>query len=273
MPKNITISISDELEARLNRFQEANRSEICRKALQDYVDERENPENQSEMDYRYGGPSWRTQGYKDFFVTVNAKLGEYGPKDWNLKVKSGELKKPLTIELGNMTQLDRIIRGVADYFWHQYLTEKHPEVDVKKIATREMLSDLWICTAKWARKNKLDVHADVALLPSESISVRGMQKSEDFVGAVTPKDWGNVTNDEGKINVFSSNFWITREGTFRLSSYLTKLIGSDASAANCPVDFNPDNQEQENEIRQLLSRASVIYMPDLSLKNVRAIFF
>lgn len=293
MPKNVTVSLPDELYTRMERMPEINWSEVARKSFAEYIEGRENREKTElvkdlekyrELVHRYGYHSggdfsWRTIGYKDSFVTVNAKLGQFGPTDWTLEVKSRELEKPLAIELGGMPQLDRTIRGVADYFNHINL--KSQGIELSKTVTKEVLSDLWIGIGKWARKNKVEILSDVALLPSESFSVRGIHNLKEFDSAldgdVTPKEWGNVKKDEGEINVFFSNFWISHGengATFRLSSYLTKQIGiSSAKNATRYIDFNPDNQEHEREIKKLLSKASVIYLPDLSVKNVRSVFF
>ena len=40
MPKNVTIYLSDEIAGRMEKYQEVNWSEICRKAVLDYVDTR-----------------------------------------------------------------------------------------------------------------------------------------------------------------------------------------------------------------------------------------
>lgn len=40
MPKNVTIYLSDEIAGRMEKYQEVNWSEICRKAVLDYIDTR-----------------------------------------------------------------------------------------------------------------------------------------------------------------------------------------------------------------------------------------
>ena len=42
MPKNVTIYLSDEIAGKMEKYQEVNWSEICRKAVIDYIDTRSN---------------------------------------------------------------------------------------------------------------------------------------------------------------------------------------------------------------------------------------
>lgn len=120
--------------------------------------------------------------------------------------------------------------------------------------------------------------ANVALLPSQPIRVHGTTGQSDFDEMVTPKDWGEVKKDEDKINVFFSNFWLgsykSSGGTvFRLSSYLTENLNvTSRKSATRYVDFDPNNEKHEQEIRNVLLCASVIYLPDVSIKNVHSVF-
>ena len=42
MPKNVTIYLSDEIAGKMEKYKEVNWSEICRKAVFDYIDTRSN---------------------------------------------------------------------------------------------------------------------------------------------------------------------------------------------------------------------------------------
>jgi len=228
------------------------------------------------------GFPWRIVCYRDNTVTncitVNARLDErFGPTDWSLEIKSSKLENPLIVELGGAPELDHTIRGVADYFNHAALGKQG--IDLSRILSKSMLSDLWLELVRWARKNKIGLSADVALLPPQSVRVYGRHGQLEFDDEVIPKEWGDVRKDEDQINVFFSNFWIgkyaqTNGTVFRLSSYLTKQFGiSSRKAATRYIDFNPDDPTEEKEIRKLIDKASVVYLPDLSIKNVRSVFF
>lgn len=49
---NVTISVTDELKAEMDKFLEVSWSEICRKAIARYINERENPTPRLELDIR-----------------------------------------------------------------------------------------------------------------------------------------------------------------------------------------------------------------------------
>jgi hypothetical protein len=276
MTKNITISIPDELSEKMGVFPEVNWSEICRQGIDKYVDAHTRKERDS-TDMLTRDFSWRTDGYKGNRVTVGARLGPDGPTDWSLEIQTDKLDKPLLVELGGMTQLDSKIRGVADYFNHSHLKKRG--VDMSKVLSSDMLSDLWLGIARFARKNKLDFFANIALLPPEKTRVRGSCAGREFNDAVIPKPWEDVRKDNDEINVFFSNFWIgsyqnTNGTIFRLSSYLAEEYRVlSAKSASRFVDFDPDREEDQQEIRKLFDRAAVIYLPDLELNQVRSIFF
>lgn len=276
MAKNITISIPDELSEKMGAFPEVNWSEICRQSIDKYVDAHTREEKDStEMLTR--DFSWRTVRYNGNRVTVGAKLGPYGPTDWSLEIQTNKLDKPLLVEIGGMAQLDSKIRGVADYFSHSYLKKKG--VDMSKVLSSDMLSDLWLGIAHFARKNNLNFSANIALLPPEKIKVRGSCAGKEFNDVVIPKPWEDVRKDSDEINVFFSNFWIgsyqnTSGTVFRLSSYLAeeyRVIS--AKSASRYVNFDPDKHDDQQEIRRLFDRAAVVYLPDLALNDVRSIFF
>lgn len=276
MAKNITISIPDELSEKMGAFPEVNWSEICRQSIDNYIHGRM-PPGDAGAENLTRDFSWRTVTYDGNRVTVGAKLGPYGPTDWSLEIQSDKLEKPLLIELGGMAQLDNKIRGVADYFYHSYLMKK--DVDMSKVLSSDMLFDLWLDIANFARKNRLDISANVALLRPEKIKVRGSCVGRDFDDVVIPKPWMDVRQESDATNVFFSNFWIgsyqnTMGTVFHLSSYLAQEYRVlSAKSASRYVNLDPDKQQDQEEIRKLLGRAAVIYLPDLSLNNVRSVFF
>jgi len=227
-------------------------------------------EDKRRRDLRFSDFSWRTVRGKDCAITVNAKTSKFGPSDWSLEVRSKELEKPLLVELGGMTLLEGAIRGVADYHYHQALLMKG--VDVSKILTQDALSDLWLELVRWARRRSAEISGSVGLLPSESVRVQDYE--------VTPKKWDEVRRDKDQINVFFSNFYVgsyARTGgpVFRLSSYLTRALNRRTSlkSATRYIDLYPDDRQDEEEIRKLFSKAEVIYLPDVSVRNLRSVFF
>lgn len=269
---NFSFRIDDEAAEEMKKYKGVNWSDVARKAI------RERLEQERRYEHRVPeGFPWRTISYKGDTITVNAELGEFGPTNWSLEIRSNKLEKPLIVELGGMPWLDRTIKGVADYFFHKNLRTQ--KIDLSKTLSKDMLSDLWLRIGKWARKNNLELSADVALLPPQPIRVHGRHGQVKFDDEVTPKKWGDVKRDEDQINVFFSNFWIgsyaqTHGTVFRLSSYLTREMGIfSAKTATRYIDFHPDDLSDEAEIKRLIAKATVVYLPDLSLKNVRSIFF
>ena len=268
---NFTFRIDDETVEEMKKY-EVNWSDIIRQAIMEKLEQMRRYKR-----YLPEGFRWRAIRYKDYTITVNAKPGEFSPTDWSLDIRSSNLEKPLIIELGGMAELDRIIKGVADYFYHMALRKEG--VELSKTLSKDLLSDLWLQVVKWARKNGIDLSADVALLPHQSIRVHGRHGELEFDDEVIPKEWGDIKKDADQINVFFSNFWVGSyaqgHGTvFRLSSYLSKQFEiSSAKSATRYVDFNPDDPEHEKEIRKLIDRASVVYLPELSVRNVSSIFF
>lgn len=263
-----TFRADDELLNLMKRYPEINWS----KEIREFIDSRAKSENHHTP---FAPESqWRTVSYKDTKVTVNARLGEFGPTDWSFDIVDPQGKK--TIEFVGMPRIEQIIRGVSDYLYHERLRKQN--IDMSKIVCRDSLTALWLALAKWARENKVDLSTNVALLPSQSIKVHGTVGQSDFNETVTPKDWGDVKKDEDQINVFFSNFWLgsynSSGGTvFRLSSYLTENLNvTSRKSATRYVDFNPNNEEHEQEITKVLSYASVIYLPDISIRNVHSIF-
>jgi len=268
---NFTLRIDDETTNKMKKYP-VNWSEVARRAINERLELLTRYEPNPSKNF-----SWRTAGYKDSKITIGAKLGEFGPTDWSLEIRSNKLEKPLTLEFGGMPQLDRIIKGVADYFHHQSLRAKG--INLSETISREALSDLWLGVAKWARKHGTNLGANVALLPSKPITVHGRHRKSEFNDTVTPKMWENVEREDDQINVFFSNFWIgsyvhTKGTVFRLSSYLTKDFGiSSAKAATRYINFNSNDPRDEVEIKKLISKATVVYLPELSIENVRSIFF
>lgn len=269
---NFTVRIDDDLLEEMKKFDDVNWSEDFRQFVKQKLEEKRRLELTMQR-----GFSWRSVAFKDNTVTVNAKLGEFGPTDWSLEIRSEKLERPLTVELGGMVMLERIIEGVADYFYHRALSTQG--VDLTKVLSADVLCDLWLDVAKWARKNNLELSAAVALLPTETISVNGKCGQTAFEDTILPKKWENVRMDDDTINVFFSNLWLgsyahTHGTAFRLSSYLAREYGiSSAKNATRYVDFNPSDDQDIAEIRKLFSRASVVYLPDVLMKNVRSVFF
>lgn len=271
---NFTFRIDDETERAMRQFPDFNWSEFFRvegnakaHALT-RLRERRFPEDFP----------WRTTKYKGDMITVNAKLGEYGPTDWSLKIQTSEIgDRAISVRLGGMPELDRIIGGVADYYYHKTLRERG--IDLSKTVSKQALADLWLEIAELAREYKLELSARVALLPSQPIRVRGRHGHELFDDEVIPKDWGNVKKEDRQMNVFFSNFWIgsyaeTQGTVFRLSSYLKRQYKNvSAKTATRYIDFEPDNQLDTEEIRKIIADAKVVYLPDLSIRNVRSLFF
>jgi hypothetical protein len=109
--------------------------------------------------------------------------------------------------------------------------------------------------------------------------VHGRHGQSEFDDEITPKRWPDIMKDEDQINVFFSNFWIgsyahTQGSVFRLSSYLTREMGiSSAKIATRYIDLDPDNPRDEEEIRRLIAKSKVVYLPDLSVRNVQSLFF
>jgi len=268
---NFTFRLDDEVAEEMKKY-EVNWSEVARQAIAERLEQIRRYERSFPKDF-----SWRTINCKDHTITVNAKLEKFGPTEWSLEIKSSKLEKPLIVELGGMALLDSTIRGIADYFFHAALRTQG--LDLSKAISKDLLLDLWLKVGKWARQNKLDVSANVALLPYQSIRVNGKHGQLEFDDEVTPKNWEDVQKDEDQINIFFSNLWIgsyahTQGVVFRLSSYLTKEIGvSSAKAATRYIDFNPDDSRDEAEIKKLIGKATTVYLPDLSIRNVRSIFF
>ena len=218
---------------------------------------------------------WRTTKYNDTKITVNAKLGEFGPTGWSLEITEPS-KGTQVIELGGMPWVEKIIRGVSDYYYHEALISQGKSSI--EIASIDSLSDLWLALAKWARRYCIELSANVALLSPQSIRVHGVVGQSDFNEMVTPKDWGEVKKVEDHINVFFSNFWLgsykSSGGTvFRLSSYLTENLNiTSKKSATRYVDLNPEKEEHAKEIKRILTLSSVIYLPDISIKNVHSVF-
>lgn len=271
---NFTFRIDDETERAMRQFPDFNWSKFFRvkgnvKAHElTRLRERRFPEDFP----------WRTTKYKGDMITVNAKPGEYGPTDWSLKIQTSEIgDRAISVKLGGMPELDRIIEGVADYYYHKTLRERG--IDLSKTVSKQALAGLWLEIAELAREYKLELSARVALLPSQPIRVRGRHGQELFDDEVIPKDWGNVKKEDRQMNVFFSNFWIgsyaeTQGTVFRLSSYLKRQYKNvSAKTATRYIDFEPDNQLDTEEIRKIIADAKVVYLPDLSIRNVRSLFF
>lgn len=267
MKKNVMIRIDEEIVEKAREIG-LNISQICENAL-------ERAQEIEASKIKQGYPL-RTIEYRGNKVTINAKLGDYGPEEWKLEIQTNELDKPLTVELGGMAgNLDDIIRGIKDYYYHKMMADRG--VDLTETVSKVILADVWIEIGKWARKHNLDISGEVALIPSNSIGVRGKWGQKDFDDNVRPKLWGEVQNDEDKINIFFSNFWIsnytkTNGVVFRLSSYLTAQYDiTSAKTATRYVDLNPNNQNDEAEIRKIIGLANVVFVPDLFINKVRSI--
>jgi hypothetical protein len=267
----ITLSVPDDLYGKIEKHKdEINISEFFRHCVSKEIE-------RLDSFARPPGFSWRTINYEDGIITVDAKFDEFGPKDWTLEIKSPKLEEPLILKIDGMPRLDQIITGISDYYNHKALKVKG--VNLAQDVHKDALSELWIAIAKWARRNDIELSTNVALLPFESIRVHGKHGLSDFDGEVTPKKWEDVHKDEDHINVFFSNFWIgsymhTKGTVFRLSSYLTENMGVlSAKAATRYIDLNPDEQRDKEEINKLIAKATVVYLPDLSIKNVRSLFY
>jgi len=71
---NVTISVSDELKAEMDKFPEVSWSEICRNAITKYIEERKRPTPNFELEIRRSGliespNAWET-GYPTLSVTL-----------------------------------------------------------------------------------------------------------------------------------------------------------------------------------------------------------
>ena len=226
-------------------------------------------------------------------VKVNAALGPFGATDWSLDVRKGD-EEYRNIALGGSANIDKIIQGIEDYYSHKnYKLGK--EKPIQETLLKEVMTDLWIDIGKWAAKNNLNIIADVALIPSEPIQVEGKVGVDAFSRTVTPKCSGQIQDDEFEINLLGRcNFYLDNIKTldkvaFRLSSDVSiekdKLDDLIKKSSCIPgvrikiddstryVDFNPLNDEDENEIRNILSSAKVIYIPNIKISNVKTVFY
>jgi len=93
MPKNVTIYLSDEIAGKMEKYQEVNWSEICRKAVLDYVDTR------SHMDI---GPilerlkAERNEAYKQgqiFFYQIAPKMTLIDFEKWYPEISTKILEE------------------------------------------------------------------------------------------------------------------------------------------------------------------------------------
>jgi len=272
----VTLSVPDDLYEKIERYKDLlNLSEIFRICASEELRKIESNERRLAE-----GFPWRQVRYADNVVTIAARPSKYGPTDWSLEIHSSKLEgKPLVVELGGEGWLlEKIIEGVDDYFHHLALKEQG--IDLSRILPRDALSDLWLQIGILARKSNLRFSADVALLPPQQIRIRGRHGQVPFDDEVVPKPWRDVSKDESRVNVFFANFWMgsyTETGgtVFRLSSYIANQYNaaSSDSRATRYIDFDPSDQSQAEEIRRIIAKASVVYLPDLSVKNVRSVIF
>lgn len=272
----ITLSVPDDLYEKIERYKDLlNWSEMFQTCASEKLRKIESNERRFAE-----GLHWRQVRYGDNVVTVAAKPSRQGAADWSLEIRSSKLEgKPLAVELGGEGWLlAKIIEGVYDHFNHQALKEQG--IDLSRSLPRDALSDLWLQVGTLARKHNIGFSADVALLPPQQMRVRGRHGQVPFDDEVVPKPWGDVSQNESHINVFFSNLWMgsyaeTNGTVFRLSSYIASQYNaaSPDSRATRYIDFDPSDQSQAEEIRRIIAKASVVYLPDLSIKNVRSIFF
>jgi len=276
---NFTFRIYEKDLEEMNTFPDENWSDCCREAL-----DAKKKELKRRRERRFSEAiHYRTNEYNDDKVTVNAKLGEYGPTDWSLKIQTSEMgDRAINVKLGPSPRLDRIIEGVADYYNHENLKKRR--IDLSTMDKKIALANIWLEIAKISRENKLDFSANVANLPFQSIYVTGncgripeTGEPKQFKDHVLPKNFGKFTFEDHHFNNFSSNFYIgsyanTQGTVFRLSSYLEKQYNHvSAKTATRYIDFYPD--KHKDEIIRIIKAAKVVYLPNLSIKHVKSLIF
>jgi len=209
--------------------------------------------------------SWRALKSREGEIEVGAKLGQYGPTKWYLKISNKE--DTLTLKPtpdGEIPSLSKKIRGVENYWnivWAKDRGIRLPEY--------ETISRFWIDIIESAYKNNLPITADVALISTLHFKVKGME--------IIPKEWGEPIEDG--IVVPFCNFWVSYYGTgeypnksiFRLSSYDREKFGQmSAKSATEYIDLHP--MDDRDMILEILKNAKIIYLPDLrTIANLRAI--
>ena len=210
--------------------------------------------------------SWRTLKSSEGEIEVGAKLGDFGPTKWYLKVSNNEdslILKPTPD--GEIPSLSEKIRGAENYWnivWAKNKGTRLPDF--------ETISRFWVDIVKSAYINDLPISSDVALISSLPFKVKGME--------IIPKEWGEPIEDE--IVVSFCNFWVGYYSTgeypnksiFRLSSYDREKFGQmSAKSATEYIDLHPI--DDRNLILGILKNAKIIYLPDVctTIANLRAI--
>ncbi len=200
--------------------------------------------------------SWRKIKSKEGEIECGARLGEFGPTKWYLKISNNEenlIIKPTPD--GMIPSLAEKIRGIENY-WNM--------VQVKnkgiKLPENEIISTFWVDIVISAYENNLPIQANVAKIPSLSFDVKGIK--------VVPKEWPNPIEDE-TIEPFC-NFWVSSYSTgdypnksiFRLSSYDIEKFGRmSAKSATEYIDLHPI--DDRDLIFKILKNAEIVYLPDI----------
>jgi len=210
--------------------------------------------------------SWRILKSKEGEIEVGAKLGDFGPTKWYLKVSNSE--DSLTLKPtpdGEIPSLSEKIRGVENYWnivWAKNKGTRLPDF--------ETISGFWVDIVKSAYINDLPISSDVALISSLPFKVKGME--------IIPKERGEPIEDERVVSLFC-NFWVGFYNTgeyhnksiFSLSSYDREKFGQmSAKSATEYIDLHPI--DDRNLILGILKNAKIIHLPDLrTIANLRAI--
>lgn len=209
--------------------------------------------------------SWRTIKSKEGEIECRARLGEFGPSKWYLKISNNEeylIIKPTSD--GMIPSLAEKIRGIENY-WNMVLM-KNKGINSPE---NEIISTFWVDIVTSAYKNNLSIQANVAKIPSLPFDLKGIK--------VIPKEWPDTIEDE-IIEPFC-NFWISSYSTgdypnksiFRLSSYDVEKFGRiSAKSATEYIDLHPI--DDRDLIFKILKNAEIVYLPDIrTIGNLRTI--
>lgn len=71
---NVTITVPDELKAEMDKLAEVSWSEICRKAITKYIEERKNPTPNFELDIRRSGLIESSNSYETGYPSLSVTL-------------------------------------------------------------------------------------------------------------------------------------------------------------------------------------------------------
>lgn len=209
--------------------------------------------------------SWRTLKSREGEIEIEAKLGEFGPTKWYLKISNNDGSLALKpTPNGEIPDLSNKIRGVENY-WNLV---KAKDMGIR-LPEFEAISRFWIDVVKSAYENDLQIVADVALISSLPLKIKGIE--------ILPKEWEEPIEDE--IVIGFSNFWVSyysngkypNKSIFRLSAYDRKKFGKmSAKDASEYIDLHPI--DDRDLILEILNNAKMIYFPDINtIKNLRAI--